>query len=439
MRTPTIDMNVFKERRRKIAREMEGAALIVAAHPEMVRNNSTHFPHRQDSNLYYLTGFEEPGSILIFRPGQTPETVLFCRKRDKERETWDGFRYGPELAEKYFAIEKAFPIEDFVKEAAKLLVPVDRVFYRMYKHEKVDILFQEVLLNLRSSQTRTGVGLLPVHDADILIGEQRLIKSDYELEQMRTANEISSRAHVAAMKFTRPGVTERQVQAVIEHQFMFNGCARPAYNSIVAAGNNATTLHYVFNDQVCKDKDLLLIDAGGEFNFYNADITRTFPINGKFTDEQARVYDGVLQIQKSIIEAIKPGLTFKEIHEMAASLLTELMLELGLLSGRKQDIIQGNIHRKYYPHGAGHWLGIDVHDAGLYFRKGEPRALEPNMVFTVEPGLYIPEDDDTAPKNYRGIGVRIEDNIRVTNSGYENFTASCPKEINDVEQIVGKA
>lgn len=439
MRKPSYDMNIFSERRRLVGQEIFGSALIVASHPEYVRNHDVHFPYRQDSNLFYLTGWEEPDSVLILRPGLNPEAVMFVRRRDPERETWDGFRYGPEGCERDFKIDKCYAIDEFDKVAPLLLKEVDRVYYRLRKNKEFDERLQATLESVKQMQGRTGIGLLPVYDADTLLGEKRLVKSEYELTQLREACEISAQAHLAAMRFTRPGVNERQVQGVLAHQFFMRGSAREGYHSIVASGNSATTLHYNFNDQVCKDGDLLLIDAGAEYNYYTGDITRTFPVNGKFTDEQARVYEAVLKVQKEILDFVKPGVVFKELHDMGTSLLTDAMLELGLLSGRKEDLIQAMAQKKYYPHGIGHWLGMDVHDAGLYFKKGEPRPLESNMCFTVEPGIYIPADDTSAPAKYRGIGIRIEDNIRVTSSGSENMTSSAPKEIADLEKVVGQA
>jgi Xaa-Pro aminopeptidase len=438
MRKPAFDMNIFAERRKKLNQEISGGALVVASHPEHIRNHDVHFPYRQDSNLFYLTGWEEPESILVYRPGCNPETVMFVRRRDQERETWDGFRYGPEGCEREFKVDKAYPIDEFKKIAPGLLTEVDKVYYRMYKNAESDLLMQDVLSTVKSLRGRTGYGLLPIHDADVLIGEHRLVKSEYELTQLREACEISAQAHLAAMRFTRPGVSERQVQGVLAHQFYMRGSAREGYHSIVASGHAATTLHYNFNDQPCKDGDLLLIDAGAEYNYYTGDITRTFPVNGKFTDEQGRVYEGILKVQKQIMDFVKPGIVFKDLHDMGTSLLMDVMLDLGLLSGRKDDLLQSLAQKKYYPHGIGHWLGMDVHDAGLYYKKGEPRPIEANMCFTIEPGLYIPFDDQSAPAKYRGIGIRIEDNIRVTSTGCENMTSSAPKEISDIEKVVGK-
>lgn len=438
MRKPTEDVRIFADRRQRIAQDLQGAALIVAAHPEQIRNHDVGYPYRQDSNMYYLTGFEEPESILIFRPGCKPESVMFTRRRDKERETWDGFRFGPEGVEREFKIDKAYPIDEFMVHAPTLLKEVDRVYYTLFKNEEADKKIQACLERTKAMQGRTGYGLLPINDADTFLGEFRLVKSELELTNLREACEISAQAHLAAMRFTRPGVTERQVQGVLAHNFFMKGAAREGYNYIVASGNAATTLHYNFNDQVCKDGDLLLIDAGAEYNYYTGDITRTYPVSGKFTDEQARVYQGVLDVQKQIIDYVKPGIVFKDLHDMGTSLLTDLMLELGLLSGRKDDLIASLQQKRYYPHGIGHWLGMDVHDAGLYFKKGVPREIEANMCFTIEPGLYIPADDTSAPQKYRGIGIRIEDNVRVTSHGCENMTSSVPKEIADIEKVVGK-
>lgn len=438
MRKPAFDMNIFKERRKLVGKEIQGSALVVAAHPELIRNHDVGYPYRQDSNLFYLTGWEEPESILIFRPGMNPETVMFVRRRDQERETWDGFRYGPEGCEREFGIDKAYPIDEFEKIAPQLLAGVDSLYYRLFKNHEADKRMNEVLETVRRVQGRTGYGLLTIHDADTYLGEHRLVKSEYELTQLREACEISAQGHLAAMHFTRPGVSERQVQGVLAHHFFMRGSAREGYNSIVASGNNATTLHYNFNDQICKDGELLLIDAGAEFNYYTGDITRTYPVNGKFTDEQGRVYEAVLKVQKEIIEYIKPGIFFRDLHNMGNDLLTDAMISLGLLTGRREDIVQSMQHKKYYPHGIGHWLGLDVHDAGLYFKKGEPRPIEANMCFTIEPGIYVPADDKSAPEKFRSIGIRIEDNIRVTNNGYENMTSSVPKEIADIEKVVGK-
>ncbi len=436
MRKPTENPEIFKRRRKKIINHLNGAALIVAAHPEQVRNDDVHHFYRQDSNMYYLTGFEEPESFLLIRPGKSPETVMFVREKNSERETWDGFRFGPEGTQKDFLIDEVYAIDKFEEKSLELLKGFEEVYYRLFKNPPADEKMQKVLRALKHSQGRTGYGLLTIKDADLFLGEFRIKKDADELANQKIACQISAEAHVAAMKFVKPGVNERQVQAVISHHFHMSGAARVGYPYIIASGASATTLHYNFNDQLCQNGDLLLIDAGAEYNYYSGDITRTFPVNGNFSAAQKKVYQGVLNIQKEIIALIKPGLFFKDLHKMGEDKLTDLMFELGLLSGKKEDAMAANEHRKYYPHGIGHWLGMDVHDAGLYFIKGEARPIEAGMCFTIEPGLYIPPDDKNTPEELRGIGVRIEDNIVVTANGCENLTVYAPKEIDAIEQLM---
>lgn len=438
MRRPVYDMTLFRERRQKLAEKYKGAAFILPAHPEQIRNGSVDHPYRQDSNLFYLTGFEEPQSVLVFRPGQTPETVVFARPKDEARETWNGFRYGPEAVEREFKIDKAYVIDEFDRVVVDLLKSCDRLYYRWHN----DLVFDQKMLQIleadRQVHYRTGRGHLPVHDSKEAIGELRLIKSGHDIATMRKACEISANAHIEAMRFTKPGVNERQIKGVLLKSFLMQGADREGYNTIVASGANATTLHYVYNDQVCKDGELLLIDAGGEYQYYTGDITRTFPVNGKFTAPQKRVYEPLLELQKELIRRVKPGITFRSMQDITIEVLTDLMLELKLLTGNRQKNIETLAFKKYYPHGVSHWLGLDVHDTGLHILNGQPRILEPGMAFTIEPGLYIPAHDQTAPDDLRGIGIRIEDNIVVTASGCENLTEAAPKEIADLEAIIGK-
>lgn len=436
MRKIAENVEIFKNRRKKVIAQLNGAALLVAAHPEQVRNDDVHHPYRPDSNMYYLTGFEEPECFLLIRPNQTPETVMFVREKNLERETWDGFRFGPEGCKKEFGIDEVFKIEQLEEKSVELLKGFDEVYYRLFKNPEADKHVENILTKLKRAHGRSGYGLLTIKDADTFLGEFRLKKDETDLKNQRMACEISAEAHVAAMKFTKPGVNERQVQAVLANDFYMKGSARPGYSFIVASGASATTLHYNFNDQVCKNGDLLLIDAGAEFNHYTGDITRTFPVNGKFSAAQRKVYQGVLDVQKQIIAMVKPGIYFKDLHKAGEEKLTDLMFELGLLSGKKDDVMKASEHRKYYPHGIGHWLGLDVHDAGLYFIRGEARPIEAGMCFTVEPGLYIPADDKTAPEELRGIGVRIEDNIVVTSNGCEILTSGVPKEISEIEALM---
>jgi Xaa-Pro aminopeptidase len=439
MRKIAENVEIFKNRRKNVISQLNGAALLVAAHPEQIRNDDVHHPYRPDSNMYYLTGFEEPECFLLIRPGQAPETVMFVREKNVERETWDGFRFGPAGTKKEFGIDEVYTVEEFESKAVELLKGFDEVYYRLFKNPEADKHVEKVLTKLKRAHGRSGYGLLTIRDADTFLGEFRLKKDETDLKNQRIACQISAEAHVAAMKFTKPGVSERQVQAVLSHEFYMKGSARPGYSFIVATGANATTLHYNFNDQVCKNGELLLIDAGTEFNHYTGDITRTFPVNGKFTEPQRKVYEGVLKVQKEIIAMVKPGVYFKDLHKAGEDKLTDLMFDLGLLSGKKEDAMKASEHRKYYPHGIGHWLGLDVHDAGLYFIKGEARPLEAGMCFTIEPGLYIPAEDKSAPEELRGIGVRIEDNIVVTNSGCEILTKDVPKEVSEIEALMARA
>ncbi len=438
-RKPTENIEIFKRRRDRVIKSMAAnSTLIVASNPEFVRNDDVHYPYRQDSNFYYLTGFEEPESILILRPGQKPESIMFVREKNMERETWDGFRFGPEGTKKEFGIDEVFSISDFPTKAVELLKGFDEVYYRLFKNKQADELLQNLLLSLKRVYGRSGYGLLTIKDADTFLGEFRLKKNEDDLKNQRKACEISADAHLLAMKSTKPGMSEREIQGLMTNEFYKQGSAREGYGFIVASGNNATTLHYNFNDQICENGELLLIDAGAECNFYSGDITRTYPVNGKFSAAQKKVYEGVLKVQKEIINYIKPGIYFKDLHAMGVDLLVQLMLDLGLVSGRKEDVISSLEYKKYYPHGIGHWLGMDVHDAGLYMIRGEARPIEAGMVFTVEPGLYIPAGDQSAPAEYRGIGVRIEDNILVTEKGCDVMTSGVPKEISEIEAIVGR-
>ncbi len=437
MRKPSFDMNIFKERRKKLASMAGGSAIILTSNPEYIRNNDVHHPYRQDSNFFYLTGFEEPESIFVFRPGQSPETVLFVRPKDLERETWDGFRYGPEATAREFGIDKTYLVSEFDKVIGDLLKPVDKVYYRWNVSREFDNRLLTILDRVRSAMGRTGRGSLPVSDAWELIGEMRVIKTAHDIKLMREACEISARGHIAAMKFTKPGVTERQIHGVLLHSFFMENADREGYGTIVGSGAAATTLHYTFNDQVCKDGDLVLIDAGAEKQYYTGDITRTFPVNGKFSAVQKRAYQAVLNVEKAIIASVKPGVIFKSMQDRTVEAMTDVMIEFGLLKGTRSQLIETLAYKKYYPHGVSHYLGMDVHDAGLHVVNNEARKLEVGMSFTVEPGLYIPFDDESAPKEFRGIGIRIEDNIVVTATGSENLTASAPKEIAELESLIG--
>lgn len=441
MRKPVDNLEVFARRRRLLAEKAKGGAVILASHPEYIRNNDVHHSYRQDTNLYYLTGWEEPESIFVFRPGRTPETVMFVRPKDVERETWDGFRYGPNGCAQEFKIDKTFLIDEFEKEIVELLKPVDRIYYRFNVDPQFDRKVLGLLDSVKRSHGRSGRGHLPVLDSWELIGELRVIKTADDVEAMRKACAVTARAHVDVMKATKPGKTERQLLGVFLGSIYHQNADREGYGSIVASGPSTCTLHYVFNDQVCKDGHLLLIDAGAEVRYYTGDITRTYPVNGKFTAPQRKVYDRVLEVQKDLVAMTKPGLAFKTLQETTIERLTDAMIDLGLIKVKRQEAIERLLFKKYYPHGVSHYLGMDVHDTGLYQTLGEnmvSRQLEAGLAFTIEPGLYIPWDDKDAPEELRGIGVRIEDNVVVTTTGCDNLTAEAPKEVADLEAIIGR-
>lgn len=432
MRKPQIDLEVLKKRRKKIGEKMKDQALILLSSPETIRNRDVKFSYRQDSNLYYLTGFEEPQSLLIYRPGYNPETIMFVRPKDKELEIWNGFRYGPEGVEKEFGIDKAYPISEFESVAVELLKPFQQILYRLNQNREYDQKIFSILETLKGP--RTGKGIATIIDSSIILGESRLIKSEYEQKLMQIAANITVQAHLDAMKFVKPNVNEREVLGVLLRSFYTQKASRESYPSIIASGINATTLHYEFNDQDCKDGDLILIDAGAEYKYYASDVTRTFPVNGKFSEPQAELYQKVLQVQKEVISTIRPGRSFEELQESAVLGLTEALLELGLLTGNREKLIESLEYKKYYPHGVSHWLGSDVHDVGLYKVGEQSRRLEPGMTFTIEPGIYIPIDDPSAPSAYRGIGIRIEDDILVTEGGFQTLTEKLPKEIDEIEK-----
>ena len=434
MRKPHVSPKVFKERRQRIASLLPNAAVILFSNPEQIRNHDVHHAYRQDTNFYYLTGFEEPESIFVFRPGKTPETVMFCRVRDVERETWDGFRYGPEGVIREFGIDAAYPISEFEKITSELLLEVEKVYYTLFQQADIDVRVAETLKMTKAKRRRSGRGILPIYDSYQMIGEMRVHKSDYEADTLRRACQISAEAHIEVLKATKPGLNERALQGLFVKEIMDRGATREGYGCIVAGGANATTLHYVFNDQVLKDGDLLLIDAGAEFDYYTGDITRTYPISGKFNPAQRRLYAQVLELQKHLCKKVQPGLPLGDMQDTAIDGLIDIMIKEKLLQGSRGEIRENGLFKKYYPHGVSHLLGSDVHDAGLIEVNGQSRILEPGMALTVEPGIYIPADDTSAPAELRGIGIRIEDDVLVTVDGAEVMTHAAPKEIADLER-----
>ena len=434
----------MREQLKRFIDQMEpnSVAVIPAAH-EATRSYDTEYRFRQDSDFWYLTGFPEPDAIAVIDPSnkKAPYT-LYVRPRDPEMETWFGRREGTEGAMKNYGVNAAFNIDRFAADLPKLLNGHEKLYYRFSVDKALD---QQILQYFTEQRVRRLKTAYPPHtiiDPTPIIGEMRLHKSNDEVDMMQTAATISAEAHILAMKKTKPGMNEFQVESLIESYMRDRGATGIAYNSIIGGGENATILHYVENNRPLKDGDLILIDAGAEYKGYAADITRTFPINGKFTQPQREVYDVVLDVQQQCIEATKTGNTVKKRQELSIELLTEGMKKLGLLKGKTSDLIKKKEYMKYYMHGVGHYLGLDVHDAGRYFvdqQAKNSRPFAPGMVLTVEPGLYIPPDDKSAPAKYRGIGVRIEDDVLVTEDGNRNLTSKVPKDPDEIEALMNRS
>ena len=417
-----------------------GGAAIFPAAPAMIRNNDVEHEYRQDTDLYYLTGFEEPSAVAVLVPDHPEHRfTLFVQPKDREREVWTGWRAGPEGAKRDYGADAAFTIDQLDEELPKRLAKADRIYYAFGNDPAFDLRVVGLMRHFHRERQRNGFGPRAVIDPAELLHEMRLIKTSDDLASLRRAVAISSAGHVEAMRATRPGAYEYEIEAVLRYVFRKQGSPRHGYAPIVAGGANATVLHYTTNNQRIQSGDLLLIDAGAEFGYYTGDITRTFPASGRFTEAQAEIYQLVLDAQLAAINAARPGATFIEPHDCAVRVLAEGMLRLGLLEGELEKIIEEGTYKKFYMHRTSHWLGMDVHDAGPYKAADEWRRLEPGMVLTVEPGLYLAEDLDEVPPRYRGIGVRIEDDVLVTEGGNEVLSASVPKTIADIERTMAEA
>ena len=430
--------SIYAARRARLAERMGKGVALVATAPEKLRNRDSHYPYRYDSYFYYLTGFPEPDALLALVAGEQPKAILFCRPRDPERETWDGLRYGPDAAREVFGFDEAHPIEQLTEKAPALLDDQPTLFYAVGADAEWDA---RVLgwLNAVRARSRSGVAAPErVHDLRALLDDMRLYKDAHELALMRRAARISAAAHRRAMQSARPGRMEYEIEAELLHEFRRNGAQFPAYSPIVAGGANACILHYVANDAALRDDTLLLIDAGCELDGYASDITRTFPVSSRFTGAQRAVYDLVLAAQRTAIERVRPGAAWNEPHDAAVRVLAQGMLDLKLLAGSLDEVLEKETYRRFYMHRTGHWLGLDVHDAGDYKRSGAWRGLEPGMVLTVEPGLYIRGAEDV-PEHLRDIGVRIEDDVLVAAAGCEVITAEAPKAPEDIEALMRDA
>jgi Xaa-Pro aminopeptidase len=416
-----------------IAKQGDDAVLVLPATPVFPRNNDVDHDYRQDSDLHYLTGFAEPESILVLS-ARGRKTTMFVRPRDAEREVWDGPRAGVEGAKAIYGADEAFNVKDVEEGLAKLFENVSRVYYRLGRNRAFDETLLRAIDKTRS-RFRTGVFWpTQIIDTAEVVHEMRLFKATSDLDAMKNAAAITGEAHMRAMRTAKAGMHEFEVEALLLETFRKRGSERPAYGSIVGSGANATVLHYRQNNRKMESGELLLIDAGCEYDYFASDVTRTFPLSGKFTKEQQAIYELVLESQEAGIEACRPGTTLEAVHLASVRVLVEGLVRLRLLSGSVDEIIEKERYKTFYMHRTSHWLGMDVHDVGAYFLAGKPRKLEPQMVLTVEPGIYIAADCDAVAPEWRGIGVRIEDDILVTEGAPTNLTASIPKTVSEVEK-----
>ena len=412
------------------------AALLLASPAEQLRNGDVHFKFRQDSDILYLTGFEEPGAVVLFRPDH-PKTpfVMFVRPRNPSEETWTGRRAGLEGAVEKFGAGAAFPVAELDAKLPELLAGVEDLHLSFGHNEDWDLRVLRVVGRMRAAERRGARAPVRLVDARLTLHEMRLVKSDDEIATLRRAAAITAEAHTAAMRTARAGMGEHEVEALIDYTFRRRGATGPGYPSIVGGGDNAVILHYVDNNAALDDGKLLLVDAGCEVDGFTADVTRTFPIGRPFSPDQRRVYQAVLDVQQAAIDAVRPGATIDGIHAQVVEQLTAKMVELGLLKGEVAALVADQAFRPFYMHRTSHWLGMDVHDVGFYSVEGAARPLAPGMVLTIEPGLYIAPDAPVPPE-LRGIGIRIEDDILVTDTGHDNLTKATPKTAAEIDRLV---
>ena len=427
--------SLYAGRRNRLINQMQRGIAVIPTAPEVFRNGDAHYPYRFDSYFHYLTGFDEPEAVLVLIAGQNPQSILFCRAKDMEREIWDGFRHGPDGAKEKFGFDAAFPITQLDDTLTTLMGNQPALFHPLGAHAPWD----DRILALRArvqAQIRNGIAAPnEIHDIRMLLDEMRLIKDLDELAAMRRSATISAAAHIRAMRATRPGKMEYEIEAELLHEFRKNGAQAPAYTSIVAGGANACVLHYINNNAQLQDGELLLIDAACEIDGYAADITRTFPINGRFNGAQKDIYELVLSAQTAAIAAARPGLHWNEPHDAAVRVLAQGFIDLKLCHGSVDAVLESNSYKRFYMHRTGHWLGMDVHDVGAYKLDNNWRSLQPGMVLTIEPGCYIRPADDI-PQAFWNIGVRIEDDVAITAQGCEVLTEAVPKTVTAIEDLM---
>jgi Xaa-Pro aminopeptidase len=436
----TISTSEYRQRQQQLMDKIGNGTAIFRSAPMAVMHNDVEYTYRQDSDFYYLTGFDEPDAVAVFAPHHSEHKyILFVQPKNPLKETWTGYICGVEGAKEFYGADAAYSIAELNEKLPQYLEKADRLYY----HLGLDRGFNDTIISHWQKQIaaypRHGFAPLSLNDTNPILHPLRQVKSAAEIEMMRKTTKISAEAHLRAMEFARPGCYEYEVQAEIEHIFRLRGAMGVAYPSIVASGSNACVLHYIKNDRQMQDNELLLIDAGCAYGYYNGDITRTFPVGGKFTKEQQALYEIVLEAQLKGIEAVQPSNAYNQYHDAAVSVLVDGLLDLGLLVGDKQEIIEEEKYKPFYMHKTGHWLGLDVHDVGCY-KYGEDnwQNLQAGNIVTVEPGLYISptirvaEGQPDVPENWRGIGIRIEDDILVTATGNENLTADVPRSVADI-------
>ena len=432
------NLALHRARREHVLQQMQTGVLILATAPEVTRNRDTHYPYRYDSHFHYLTAFPEPEAVLVLIAGAEPRQILFCREKNEAREIWDGFRYGPEATREIFHFDATYPYDKLDEELPKLLENQAALHYAIGCDPRWDM---RILgwLNAVRAKTRNGVSApATLHDARTLLDEMRLIKDAHELALMQHAADISANAHRAALLACQPGMGEWEIEAELLYHLRKGGCQAPAYPAIVAGGANACVLHYVANDQTLSAGDLLLIDAAGEYHGYAADITRTFPVNGRFSGAQRDIYQLVLAAQLAAIATVKAGNTWNQPHDTAVRVLTQGMRDLKLLDGELDGLIEQEAYKPFYMHKTGHWLGRDVHDVGEYKINHAWRPLQTGMTLTIEPGLYF-RPAESLPKAFWNIGIRIEDDVAVTAAGCHVLTAAAPKTITAIEEVMAHA
>ncbi len=430
-------MTNYQARREQALAAFHGGVAIIPSATTVLRNNDTEYEFRQNSDFYYLTGFDEPDAVLVLAPEHKEhKTVLFLRERDRAMEIWNGRRLGVDAAAAALGVDIAYPIDSLADELPGYLTNAETLYYAL-GNDATESCVRAALSEARAMTRRSGFSPDTIADPSPALHAMRQIKTAHEIALLRRSAQATARGHLAAMRATRPGLHEYEIEAVLEYEFHRSGAQREAYESIVASGDNATILHYHENRDLLADGALLLIDAAAEYDYYATDVTRTWPVNGRFSPEQRAIYEIVLTAQRVAIDALQPGKPQRAFHHAAVRVITEGLIDLGLLHGSVDENIERETYREYYMHGTGHWLGMDVHDVGRYRDMSDtPVALEPGMITTVEPGIYV-QRDAACDERFRGIGVRIEDDLLITESGTENLTAAIPKTIDELEAIIG--